>query len=148
MPIEPYDADESADQPAARPGGIAGWRERYSSDASTPSLWRGLGLGLLATGAGLAVAELVVGLVRDSASPVVPVGQEFIDYTPAWLKDWAIEQFGTSDKAVLVSGALIVILILGAIIGVLAVRGAKAMAYALSCAVGVIGAWAVLIRPD
>ena len=111
-------------------------------------MWRGLGLGLLATGAGLAVAELVVGLVEGTSSPVVPVGQEFIDYTPAWLKDWAIEQFGTSDKAVLVAGALVVIFVLGGIIGMLAVRGAKGMAYGLTAAVGLIGAWAVLIRPE
>ena len=104
---------------------MIGWRRHFVSDASTPSLWRGLGLGLLATAAGLGVAELVVGLVDGSSSPVVPVGQEFIDYTPAWLKNWAIEQFGTNDKAVLVAGALIVILILGGIIGVLAVRGRR-----------------------
>ncbi len=64
------------------------------------------------------------------------------------MKNWAIEQFGTSDKAVLVAGALIVILILGGIIGVLAVRGAKGMAYGLTVAVGLIGAWAVVIRPE
>ncbi|MFK7916814.1 MAG: molybdopterin-dependent oxidoreductase [Ilumatobacter sp.] len=113
-----------------------------------PSRWRGLALGLLATGAGLAVAELIVAMVRGASSPVVPVGQEFIDYTPKWLKNWAIEQFGTNDKAVLVAGALIVILGLGSIIGVLAVRGSKGLAYALTAAVGIIGAWAVYLRPD
>lgn len=109
---------------------------------------RGIGLGLLATAAGLACAELVVGLVRGSSSPVVPVGQEFIDITPKWLKDWAIEQFGTSDKAVLVAGALVVVLGLGAIIGLLAVRGERAFAYGLTVAVGVMGAWAVWLRPE
>jgi DMSO/TMAO reductase YedYZ molybdopterin-dependent catalytic subunit len=144
MQSGPYDADTVVGQPDEDDR----VRRHFTSDASTPSLWRGLGLGLLATGAGLCVAELVVGLVEGSSSPVVPVGQEFIDYTPAWLKNWAIEQFGTSDKAVLVAGALIVILILGGIIGVLAVRGAKGMAYGLTVAVGVIGAWAVVIRPE
>jgi DMSO/TMAO reductase YedYZ molybdopterin-dependent catalytic subunit len=118
------------------------------SSSERVSLWRGLGLGLLATAAGLAVAELIVGLIRGSSSPVVPVGQEFIDITPKWLKDWAIEQFGTNDKAVLVAGALIVVLGLGAIIGVLAVRGERAFAYALTGAVGVMGAWAVWLRPE
>jgi len=109
---------------------------------------RGVALGLLATAAGLAVAEIVVGLVEGAASPVVPVGQEFIDYTPAWLKTWAIDTFGTNDKAVLVAGALIVILVLGAIIGILAVRGSKGMAYGLTVAVGFMGAWAVFVRPE
>ena len=45
------------------------------------------------------------GLVEGSASPVVPVGQVFIDLVPKPLKNWAIETFGTNDKAVLVAGA-------------------------------------------
>ncbi len=60
-------------------------------------------LGLVATGAGLAAAELVVGLFERTSSPVVPVGQVFIDWVPRPLKDWAIETFGTNDKVVLVS---------------------------------------------
>ena len=123
-------------------------RGRFKSDASAPSLSHGLGLGLLATAAGLGVAELVVGLVEGSSSPDVPVGQEFIDYTPVWLKNWAIEQFGTDDKAVLVAGALVVIVFLGGIIGVLAARGAKRTAYGLTIAVGLVGAWAVAVRPE
>src|SRR6187402_1671875 len=64
-----------------------------------PGLGYGVALGLVATGSGLAAAEVVVGLVEGSASPVVPVGQEFIDHVPKGMKDWAIEQFGTNDKA-------------------------------------------------
>ncbi len=116
--------------------------------AERPSKRRGVALGLLATAVGLAVAELIVGLIRGSASPVVPVGQEFIDITPKWLKDWAIEQFGTNDKVVLVAGALIVVLGVGAIIGILAVRGERGFAYGLTVAVGVMGAWAVFLRPE
>ena len=70
------------------------------------SNWWGVALGLVATGAGLAAAEVVVGLVQGSASPVVPVGQVFIDHVPKSVKDWAIEQFGTNDKVVLITGAL------------------------------------------
>lgn len=105
-------------------------------------------LGVVATGAGLAAAELVVGLVERTSSPVVPVGQVFIDRVPRPLKEWAIETFGTSDKAVLVAGALIVLLIIGIGVGVLAMRGARSAAYALTCVTGVIGAWAVLTRPE
>lgn len=108
----------------------------------------GAGLGLLATAVGLAAAELIVGLVRGSSSPVVPIGQEFIDWTPKWLKEWAIEQFGTNDKVVLVAGALIVVLGLGAVVGILMFRGERASAFALTSAIGIVGVWAVLIRPD
>ena len=108
----------------------------------------GAGLGLLATGVGLGVAELVVGLFRGTSSPVVPVGQVFIDRVPKSLKDWAIEQFGTNDKAVLVAGALIVILGLGVLIGILAIRGERVAAYSMTAVIGLLGAWAVLIRPE
>ncbi len=104
-------------------------------------------LGLLATGAGLAAAELTVGLVEGSASPVVPVGQVFIDLVPKPLKDWAIEAFGTNDKAVLVAGAMIVVIVIGIAVGVLAMRGARSAAYALTCVIGLLGSFAVLTRP-
>jgi DMSO/TMAO reductase YedYZ molybdopterin-dependent catalytic subunit len=105
-------------------------------------------LGLVATGAGLAAAELVVGLSEGTSSPVVPVGQVFIDWVPTPLKDWAIDTFGTNDKVVLVVGALVVLLGIGVGVGVLAMRGARAAAVALTCVTGVIGAWAVLTRPE
>jgi DMSO/TMAO reductase YedYZ molybdopterin-dependent catalytic subunit len=108
---------------------------------------QGIALGLLATGAGLAAAELVVGLVEGSASPVVPVGQVFIDWVPTPLKDWAIDTFGTNDKVVLVLGALIVIAGIGIGVGLLAMRGARGAAYALTSLVGLLGASAVLTRP-
>jgi DMSO/TMAO reductase YedYZ molybdopterin-dependent catalytic subunit len=111
------------------------------------SKWHGAALGLLATGSGLAGAELVVGLVSGSASPVVPVGQVFIDLVPKSLKDWAIEQFGTNDKVVLIFGALIVVFGLGITVGMMATRGSRPAAFTLTSVIGVIGAFAVLSRP-
>ncbi len=118
------------------------------SDASYGPRWQGPVLGLVATGAGLAAAELVVGLVQGSSSPVVPVGQVFIDLVPRPLKNWAIETFGTNDKAVLVTGALVVVLGIGITVGVLAMRGARASAYALTGVIGFLGGYAVMTRPD
>ena len=108
---------------------------------------QGVVLGLLATGVGLAVAELVAGLIRGSESPVVAVGEEFIDRTPPALRDWAIEMFGTSDKQMLVAGSLITITAIGILIGVLAVRGQMRLAVVATVVVGLIGAWAVWSRP-
>jgi DMSO/TMAO reductase YedYZ molybdopterin-dependent catalytic subunit len=116
--------------------------------ASYGPKWQGPVLGLVATGSGLAAAEITVGLFDRTSSPVVPVGQVFIDWVPRPLKDWAIETFGTNDKVVLVVGALVVLLGIGVAVGVLAMRGARAAAYALTSVTGVIGAWAVLTRPE
>ncbi len=91
---------------------------------------------------------MVVGLFEGTASPVVPVGQVFIDWVPKGLKQWAIETFGTNDKVVLVVGALVVLLVIGTGVGILAMRGALSAAYVLTSVTGVIGAWAVLTRPE
>jgi DMSO/TMAO reductase YedYZ molybdopterin-dependent catalytic subunit len=111
-------------------------------------LWHGALLGLLASSAGLAAAELVVGLVRGSASPVVPVGQEVIDRVPSSVREWAIETFGTADKAVLVLGSLIVLAVVGSIVGILTVRGHRGQAYIVALFTGLIGLLAVLERPS
>jgi hypothetical protein len=90
------------------------------------SRWHGIAIGLLSTFAGLAAAELVVGLVRGAASPVVPVGQEVIDVVPPAVKDWAIAWFGTADKAVLIIGTMLFLAVIGSIVGNLAVKGNRA----------------------
>ena len=107
-----------------------------------------MALGLLASFAGLAVAELVVGLVRGAASPVVPVGQEVIDAVPLSVKNWAIDTFGTADKPALIVGTLLVLGVIGSLVGVLAVRRSRPAAYAITAAVGFVGALAVLARPE
>ena len=63
--------------------------------------------GIAATAVTLGVAELLAGaLVRltggsGTPSPLLAVGGAFVDRTPAWLKDWAVETFGTADKVAL-----------------------------------------------
>jgi DMSO/TMAO reductase YedYZ molybdopterin-dependent catalytic subunit len=105
-------------------------------------------LGLLATGAGLAAAELTAGLMRGTESPVIAVGEEFIDRSPVWLTEWAKNEFGTSDKDVLIGGAFVTIVLIGIGIGIAAVRGAWRLAIAATVVTGIIGAWAVTQRPS
>lgn len=107
----------------------------------------GIAIGLLSTFAGLAAAEFVVGLVRGAASPVVPVGQEVIDVVPPAVKDWAIDWFGTADKAVLILGTIFSLAVIGSIVGNLAVKGNRSAAYAVTFVVGLIGVFAVMMRP-
>src|SRR5580704_16345799 len=78
--------------------------------------------GLLAAATALGVGQLVAGLTGANGSPVVAVGQLQIDFTPPWLKNFAINEFGSHDKLVLVGGILVVLGIFAAVIGVAATR--------------------------
>ena len=60
--------------------------------------------GLVAAGVALAVAELVAGLNRAWRSPVLDVGDRVIDAAPPWVKEFAIDTFGTNDKPALLIG--------------------------------------------
>jgi DMSO/TMAO reductase YedYZ molybdopterin-dependent catalytic subunit len=108
----------------------------------------GVGLGLVATFSGLAGAELVAGLFREAQSPVLPVGQEVIDAVPLSVKTWAVDTFGTADKAILILGTLISLGVIGSIVGLLAVKRQMRAAYTVTGIVGAIGLWAVTARPD
>ncbi|MGW7070598.1 molybdopterin-dependent oxidoreductase [Streptomyces sp. NPDC054855] len=103
--------------------------------------------GLLAGFAALAVAELVSAAVRPEAGPVVAVGGAAIDRTPAPVKDWAIQQFGTDDKLVLQSGILAVLALLALVLGLLSLRH-RLVGAAGVLLFGVIGATAATGRPD
>jgi len=111
---------------------------------------RRLGLGaiagLLAAGTALGVGQFVAGLTGASGSPVVAVGELQIDFTPPWLKNFAIAEFGPDDKLVLVSGILAVLAIFAAIIGAAATRR---MAYGLAglAVFAAVGLTAAATRP-
>ena len=89
----------------------------------TTRLWAALA-GLLAAALALGVGDLFAGLFRDAQSPRDAVGAEFIDHTPIWLKNYAVEQFGTNDKVALRVGMLIVIGLLGLVLGAVGVAAA------------------------
>ena len=78
--------------------------------------------GVASMSAGVAVAQLVAVAVAPASSPVVAVGGAFIDATPTWLKEFAIERFGTADKAVLLTGIGLVLVVAAGIAGILARR--------------------------
>lgn len=81
--------------------------------------------GLLAVAAALATGQLVAGLRGDpSASPYLAVGNAAIDRTPNPVKEFAVEQFGTSDKLALLLGMAVVIALVGVVAGLVARRRA------------------------
>jgi DMSO/TMAO reductase YedYZ molybdopterin-dependent catalytic subunit len=102
--------------------------------------------GLVAALVALGVAELVSAFVDAKASPVVAVGASVIDATPQWLKQRAIEQFGTNDKPVLIGTIVAVLLLLSLVTGLLAVRR-PVVGLAGVGALGVVGALAAETRP-
>jgi DMSO/TMAO reductase YedYZ molybdopterin-dependent catalytic subunit len=105
-------------------------------------------LGLVATGAGLAAGELVVGAVDGSVSPVIAVGNKVIDLVPLPVKNWAVATFGTSDKTVLVVTTLAILFVAGIVVGIVAASGRRNVAIAITAVVGLVGVGAVLTRAD
>lgn len=100
--------------------------------------------GLLAVVAALAVGHLVAGiLVAPSASPYLAVGNAAIDRTPNAVKDFAIAQFGTSDKLVLLLGMAVVIALVAVVAGLVARRRALPGLIVI-VVLGVVGILAVL----
>lgn len=78
--------------------------------------------GILSAGLVLGVAELVGAFFTARATPLIALGSTFIDFTPPWLKDFAIATFGTGDKAALFVGMGLTITILAGILGIVAYR--------------------------
>ena len=79
-------------------------------------------VGVLAAGIAIGVGELVAAFVRPAASPVIAVGNRFIVLTPEPVKRWAIREFGTNDKHVLLTGIYVMIAAFAVVIGVLGIR--------------------------
>ncbi|WP_053205289.1 molybdopterin-dependent oxidoreductase [Jiangella muralis] len=118
-----------------------------TSTESARSWWPPALAGVVALGLGLAVAEIVAGALGRAETPVVAVGEEFIDHTPGWLKDFAVETFGTNDKTVLLAGMGVVLVLLGAVIGLLTARS-RGIGLLAATVLLVIAGLAVNARPD
>jgi len=78
--------------------------------------------GVAAAAVVLSVAELVGAFFTARATPLIALGSTFIDFTPPWLKDFAVATFGTNDKAALFVGMGLTILVLACVLGVVAYR--------------------------
>lgn len=109
-------------------------------------LWRFGLAGLVSAAVLFGVAELVAAFFATAASPMVALGQTFIDITPPWLKDFAIGLFGTNDKLALFVSMGIVAALVAAGTGLLA-RRRPAAASAVIVLLGVGMSASVLSRP-
>ena len=79
-------------------------------------------MGIVAAIVALGVAELIAGVRQQWRSPVIDVGDRVIDNVPPFVKDFAIETFGTYDKLALLLGIGATLLIYAAVIGALSFR--------------------------
>ena len=78
--------------------------------------------GLAAGAFGLGVAELVASSSNRLRSPIIDVGDRVVDNVPPVIKDLAIALFGTNDKLVLLLTIGVLVALLAATIGVVALR--------------------------
>jgi len=89
---------------------------------SAVPLWVGAVSGVVAAAAGIASGELVAGVDERLRGPIAAVGDRVIDVTPTAVRSWAIDTFGTSDKAILLAGVVVLLTLAAAAIGVVATR--------------------------
>ena len=102
--------------------------------------------GLVAAGVALAVAELVAGFNRAWRSPVLDVGDRVIDAAPSWVKEFAIDTFGTNDKPALLVGIGVLLAVYAGAMGVVALRHHFVAGVAGIGLFGLIGTWAASSR--
>ena len=85
--------------------------------------------GIVAAASALAVGELFAAFVTGAPSPVAAVGAALIDFAPPGSKDIIVGLFGTNDKPALLVLVAVVVLAVGAALGLVArTRPAVAMA--------------------
>lgn len=103
--------------------------------------------GVLATLVGMAAGHLVASLLNPASSPVLAVGSTVIDNTPTPMKEWAIRNFGSNDKLILVGSVVIVVLILAAVAGVIA-RTRFAIGAGILVLLVAVATLAAVLRPS
>jgi len=116
--------------------------------ASKPAgMLAGAVMGFVAAGASIGIATLAAAFFRPQASPIIAVGEWFIDRTPSWLKNFAVAKFGEHDKTMLLLGMYFTIAALAIGIGILARR--RTTVGVVGVAVfGMFGAYIAYTRPE
>ncbi|MGZ8724744.1 MAG: molybdopterin-binding oxidoreductase, partial [Aeromicrobium sp.] len=88
----------------------------------TAPWWSGALAGLLAAATGVSVATGLAAVLTGVPSPIESVGNQAIDQAPPFLKEFAVRQFGTADKPILIGSVMLGVLVLAGIAGVVAAR--------------------------
>lgn len=117
----------------------------YSGRMTRHPSWWAAAAGVLAAVAGVLTGELLAGLASPSLSPVSAVGSAVVDFAPPAAKEWAIQTFGTGDKAFLIAAISVVLLALGAAAGILE-RRRPGVGVGVATLIGVVAVAAVATR--
>jgi hypothetical protein len=122
---------------------------QYASgrQARRGGLLPGAVVGFLAAAIAIGVANLVAAFVRPQASPIIAVGEAFIDRTPPALKNFAVEKFGENDKNMLLLGMYVTIALIAIAIGVIAWRHVSVGVAGIGL-FGLFGAFVAITRPE
>jgi hypothetical protein len=113
---------------------------------ANPGVIVGAMMGSLAAAVSIGVATLAAAFFRPQASPIIAVGEAFIDRTPPALKNFAVEKFGENDKTMLLLGMYVTIALLAMAIGVLA-RKRVAIGVIGVAVFGLFGSFVAYTRP-
>lgn len=102
--------------------------------------------GLLSACAALGVSEFLAALVGAQSSPLVVIGEAFIDATPGFVEAFAVRTFGTHDKLLLLGGLTLALAAIAALVGLVATSRPRVGVIGLSL-MGLMGVAAALTRP-
>lgn len=103
--------------------------------------------GILATGVALAVGHAIAAAIDSSASPILAVADSVVDRAPAPVREATIDALGTADKPALLIGLAVILLLSGALAG-LVERSRRPAGSVLIAVLGLVGALAAVARPN
>ncbi len=134
-----------------RPGPASGTGAPGDRQPWRPGIAAAALVGVIAMGLAIGLAELLAalgqwfGLLNTPSSPIFSLGQTFIQFTPEWLKEFAIRTFGENDKNALTAGMGITLVVVAVVIGIVGRRSPR-LAVAITGALILVTAAAILSR--
>ena len=102
--------------------------------------------GGLAAALGIAIGELMAGLIEGAPSLIIAIGDTVIENQPAGAKEIIVELFGTNNKLALTTGIAVTAILIAGLLGV-AGRRNWIVPMAGFVVAGVVGLGAALTRP-
>ena len=129
-------------------------RDRHEADGPEPPVepvagpsvgarLAGAAAGIACAGLALGVGEFVAAFVRPQAAPALLIGNRVVQVTPGSIKRWAIETFAHGDKPFLFTAVFVVVALLSALVGALAV-GRRWIGPVGFAGAGAVELWAAL----